>query len=169
MSTPFDFEFVFTASSVEAIVRAYFDADHLAAQDKVGDLVERRVTDSTEDADHKWCAWHVRANRALPGFVKPFVEGGRLAFVETMKWRKRDSQVDMTIVPQIAGGRVQIAGTYTLTPKGEGKVHRRYKGTISAGIPLLGGKIERGILEEFTKGISAMANCTQDWLAKHPT
>ena len=165
MSTQFDFEYTFNAPSAEAVLRAYFDPDHLAAQDKVGDLIDRTVTESREDDATLKTSWHVRAGKVLPGYVKPFVEGGRLSFVETMTWRKKDGEIDMTITPQILGGRVGIAATYTLRAAGEGKVHRRYKGTITAGIPLLSGKIERGILEEITKGMPAMASCTQQWLA----
>jgi len=110
----------------------------------------------------------VRAGKTLPSYAKPFVEGGRLSFVETLTWRKRDGEIDMVIIPQVGSGRVQIAATYTLRPAGEGKVHRRYKGTITAGIPLIGGKIERAILEEIGKGMQAMANCTQQWLDAQP-
>jgi uncharacterized protein YndB with AHSA1/START domain len=166
MPTPFDFEYTFRAPSPETVLRAYFDPDHLAAQDKVGNLIDRRVTESHEDDATLRTSWHVRAGKTLPGFVKPFVDGGRLSFVESMTWRKRDGEIDMTITPQVLGGRVGIAATYTLRAAGDGKVHRRYKGAITASIPLLSGKIERAILEEITRGMPAMADCSQQWLAR---
>jgi hypothetical protein len=165
MPTDFSFERVFRAPSVEAVLAAYFDAEHLAAQDKVGDLHDRKVVESKEDAETKHMVWTVRAGTALPVYVRPFVEGGRLVFREQMTWRKRDNEIDMTITPQILGGRVQIAGLYKLAMIGDGQVKRVYKGTITAALTLVGSKVERGILEEITKGMPAMAEVTQTWLA----
>jgi hypothetical protein len=108
--------------------------------------------------------WTVRSGASLPLYVRAFVEGGRLVFREQMTWRKRDGEIDMTITPQILGGRVQIAGLYTLTKLGDRSVRRVYKGTITAAVKLLSGKIERGILEEIAKGMPAMAEVTQTWL-----
>lgn len=166
MPTPFDFSFVFRAPSTETVLRAYFDADHLAAQDKVAELVERTVLEEHEDDATKTMTWSVRSTRSLPFFVKPFVEGGRLTFKEYQRWRKADDEVDMTVTPQIMGGRFQIAGAYKLKKIGEGQIQRQYAGTITANMSLVSGKIERGILEEFTKGVPAMAECTQKWLTR---
>ena len=164
MPTDFDFTYVFNAPSVETVLRAYFDPDHLAAQDKVADLIDRTILEDHEDDQFKTTTWSVRSTRSLPFFVKPFVEGGKLTFKEYQRWRKADNEVDMTVTPQIAGGRVQIAGVYKLEKIGEGKIHRRYKGAITANASIVSGKIERGILEEFTKGVPSMAQCTQTWL-----
>lgn len=165
MSTEFSFENVFRVPSVKSLLEAYFDPDHLATQDNVAELSERKVVESREDDAIKFMSWSVRANKPLPSFVRPFVDGGRLTYLETMTWRKADNEIDMTIVPQIAGGRVQIAAVYTLTAAGEGQVRRRYKGTITVNVPLLSGKIERSILAEIEKGMPAMTGCTQQWLS----
>jgi hypothetical protein len=167
MSTEYSFETVFEAPGLtaETIGAAYFDPEHLAAQDVVGQLSERAVTESREDDATRFCSWTVRSLRPLPALVKPFKEGGRLNYVETMTWRKQAKEIDMTIVPQIGGGRVQIAALYTFTQVGEGKVRRRYKGTINVNVSLLSGKIERAILAEIEKGMQGMSECTQKWLA----
>jgi hypothetical protein len=169
MSTEFRFEHVFRAPSPAEVVRAYFDAEHLAIQDKVAGLLERTVIQQHEDDTFKEMTWSVRSSRQLPFFVKPLVEGGRLAFHEWQKWKKGSNEVEMSVTPQILGGRVKIAGSYLLTPRGEGEVHRLYKGAITADVRLIGGKVERGILEEFTKGVPSMAACTQQWLDARST
>jgi hypothetical protein len=164
MSTEFSFENVFQAPSTATILAAYFDPDHLAHQDAVGQLGERTVVEHREDDAQRICTWSVVSLRQLPRFVHPFIEGGRLRYLEWMRWRKAADEIDLTIQPQILGGRVQIAATYQLAQVGEGRVRRRYKGTITANIPLLSGKIERGILAEIEKGMPSMFECTQRWL-----
>ena len=166
MSTPFSYETVFDASSKTAVLAAYFDDDHLATQDKVAELEGRKVVESHDDDAIRSAGWSVRSMRALPVFVRPFVEGGRLAYVETMKWRKADDEIDMTVVPQILGGRVQIAAVYQLADVGPGKVRRRYSGSITVNVKLLSGKIERAIADEIAKGMPLMTRCTQDWLQR---
>ena len=164
MSTPFCFEHVFRAPSVGTLVHAYFDPDHLATQDKHAQLCDRVVVESHETEAMRKCTWRVASQRQLPMIARPFVSGGRLSFLETMSWNRANDAVEMTIVPEILGGRVQIAGTYELTQIGENQIRRIYKGTITAALKLVGGKIERGILEEFTENMPAMAACTQGWL-----
>jgi hypothetical protein len=166
MSTPFSFETVFRAPSAEAVLAAYFDPDHLATQDVVGELTERKVVEDVDGEAQRKTSWTVRAVRPLPMFARPFVEGGRLSYLETMTWRKRDSEIDLTIVPQILGGRVSVTAVYNLAQIAEGQIRRRYSGEIKVDVKLLSGKIERTILGEIEKGMPAMRDCTQGWLAK---
>ena len=164
MATEFRFEHVFRAPSTNALVDAYFDPDHLATQDRLAELADRAVVEEREVEGVKTCTWRVASQRPLPVIARPFVAGGRLRFLEKMTWRRGEDAVETTIVPEILGGRVQITGTYQLSQIGDGQIRRIYAGTIAANLKLVGGKIERGILEAFTAQMPAMADCTQRWL-----
>lgn len=164
MATPFSFEWVFRAPSVRALIDAYFDEDHLAAQDKLAQLGDRTIVEDHQTDTQRKTSWRVTSLRALPAIARPFVKGGHLTFVEMQRWNHADDAVEMSVVPEILGGRVQIAGTYRLTPLGDGQIRRIYDGTITAALPLVGGKIERAILEMFSEQIPVMAGCTQRWL-----
>lgn len=166
MTTEFRFEHVFRAPSTQTVLAAYFDPDHLATQDKLAELVDRAVVEDTEDDAVKTCAWTVTAQKPLPLFVRPFVEGGRLRYREAMTWRKAADEIDLTITPQILGGRVQIAALYQLAQVGDGQIRRRYGGSVTVDVRLISGKIERAIVAEIEKGMPMMFQCTQDWLAR---
>jgi len=165
VSTEFSYETVFDASGKTAVLAAYFNDDHLGTQDAVARFCDRKVVESHEDDAIRSCTWSVRSQRPLPVFVRPFVEGGRLRYLESMTWRKADDEIDMSIVPQILGGRVQITAVYQLADVGPRKVRRRYRGSITVNIALLSGKIERAIAAEVEKGMPLMTECTQRWLA----
>ncbi len=169
MATEFSYEHVFRATSPTAVIASYFEPGHLAAQDKVAELVERAVIEDVDDGAIRRAAWHVRAAKPLPLFVRPFVSGGRLAYREEMTWRRADDAVDLTVTPELLGGRVSITAVYQLTRVGEMQVKRRYAGSINVKISLVSGKVERGILAEFEKSMAAMAQVTQTWLEAHPT
>lgn len=166
MSTPFSYEYLFDAPSKATLFAAYFDPEHLAEQDAIAQLADREVLESNEDELVKSMTWIVRSTRPLPLFVRPFVEGGRLAYRDTMSWRKADDEIDMLIVPQILGGRVQIKALYELADIAPGKVRRRYSGTIEVNVKVVAGKIERAIAAEVDKGMPEMTACTQRWLRR---
>ena len=164
MTTMFRYETVFDAPSRDYVLAAYFDDDHLAVQDKAAALEDRKVIESHEDEAVRKATWSVRSQRPLPLFVRPFVEGGRLSYLEKMTWRKADGEIDLEIVPQILGGRVQIKAVYQLTDLEPGKVKRRYQGSITVNVKLLSKKIENAIAAEIDKGMPMMTDCTANWL-----
>jgi hypothetical protein len=163
MGTAFKFEHIYRAPSVAALLKAYWDDDHNASQDKLAQLTDRVVVeDATTDGVRK-TVWKVASTRSIPLIARPFVENGRLTFLETMIQRG-DNHVESSVVPQILKGRVHIDSSYKLEQVGDNQVKRTYAGTITAGMPLIGGKIERGVLEAFDKEMPVMTRCTQDWL-----
>ena len=168
MTTEFSFEHTFRAPSVDAVVRAYFNPEHLAAQDQVAELADRQVVEERDDETTRTVSWTVVSKKPLPVFARPFVDGGKLAYRETMTWRKAASEIDLVITPQIMNGRVKLAATYQLALVAPGSVRRRYQGNVSVDIRFLGGKIERAVVAEIEKGIPLMFQCTQDWLGAHP-
>ena len=166
MPTEFSFETVFEASSATAILEAYFAPDHLAAQDQIAELAERTLTESSDDASKRYAVWSVRASKPMPMIARPFVEGGRLRYIETMTWRKADGEIDATVQPQLLNGRVLISAVYNLADIGERKVRRLYRGTIRVDASFLSRKIEKAILSEIEKGMPMMRDVTQKWLSR---
>jgi hypothetical protein len=125
------------------------------------------VTETRDDGATLHTAWRVTSKRPLPAIARPFV-GKQLSYFEAMTWRRKDDAVDLTVTPDILNGRVKIAATYELKKVPEG-VSRRYAGQVTASIPLLSGKIERGIVEAFAESMAKMAACTQAWLDRPTT
>ncbi|HEU0031937.1 MAG TPA: DUF2505 domain-containing protein [Kofleriaceae bacterium] len=166
MTTAFRFENTFRAPSVQLMLAAYFDPDHLAAQDALAKLGDRTVVEDHEDDHQRKTTWRVQSLEPLPLFVRPFVSGGRLRYLETMTWRKADDAIDLVVTPEILGGRVTIQALYQLASAGEGRVHRTYSGSVTVAVKLVSGKIERAILEKFQQSMPIMTGCTQTWLDK---
>lgn len=164
MSTAFSFESELVAGSIADVVEAYFDLDHLTAQDEVAELCERTLIEDSDSESTRKAAWNVRAMRPLPVFARPFIEGGRIVYRETLVWRKRDNEIDLTIAPQILGGRISIVAHERLVNAGERRVRRHYFGDIKVDVALLSATIERRILAEIAKQMPAMRDCTQRWL-----
>lgn len=168
MPTEFSFDHVFRAASPATIFNAYFDPDHLATQDKLAELGDRTVVESQDDGKVWKCSWRVTSLKQLPLIARPFVDGGKLVYIEQMTLRREANEVDLLVTPQILNGRVTLTATYQLTQIGENQIKRRYKGSVNVNIRLVSGKIEKGIVAELEKAMPMMADCTQRWLDARP-
>jgi hypothetical protein len=164
MPTEFSFDHVFRAASPATIYNAYFDPDHLTSQDKLAELGDRVVVEDQDDGNVRKTVWRVTSLKQLPLIARPFVDGGKLVYLEQMTLRREANEVDLVVTPQILSGRVTLTATYQLTQVGEGQVKRRYKGSVNVNIRLVSGKIEKGILSELEKAMPKMAEFTQRWL-----
>lgn len=165
--TPFCFEHVFRASSTAAVFAAYFDENHQIEQDRAAEIVEREVLelDDHDGVLRRTC--RVVPRRQVPAIVKPLI-AGRLDYIETVEWRRRTDALAITIRPSMLHGRVHIAASYCLSAVASDAIQRRYAGEVSVDIAWFAGRIERGIVAELARTLPITANCTQQWLDRHP-
>jgi hypothetical protein len=161
--TPFCFEHVFRAPSVDALFSAYFDSELQVESDRAAEIVEREVVE-LEDRDNELRrVSRIVPRRKLPALVKPLTSG-QFHYIEHVTWKRRENVIEIDIRPSLLQGRVQILGTYRVERGPEGTVRRTYAGHVSVDIALLSGRIERGIIAELGKTMPITAACTQDWL-----
>ena len=161
--TPFCFEHEFRAPSVSAVFAAYWNPDHTREQDRRVDILERTVLELEDTSVELRRVCRVVPRRQLPVFVRPLV-AGPLHYLETVHWHKQDDTIDFEIRPSILKGRALITARYHLAAGTPGTIHRRYEGTVSVDVALLGSRIERGIVAEFERSMPVAAGVTQEWL-----
>ena len=166
--TPFRFEHLYRAPSPAAIFAFYFDAEHVAEQDRLTEVARRELLAHVETDTEVRRECRVFPRRQLPAIVRPVV-GPDLSFEETVVWTKAADRVDMDIRPRVLGGRAQIRAVYTLTQAGAGQVRRVYEGEATVDVKLIGGRIERAIVEDLGKSLALTAACTQAYLDRATT
>lgn len=165
MATPFCFEHVFRAASIEAVFAAYFDPDNVTHQDRVLDIAERTVLELVDSGATLRRTCRVVPRRQLPALVRPFISYP-LHYIETATWRRADDEIDVTIRPSLLknADRPAITALYRLSRLSDGSIHRRYEGVVTVQTPLFSTKIERGIIAEFDRSMPIVAACTQAFL-----
>lgn len=159
--TPFCFDHVFRADSVDQLFAAYFDEALQAEQDRLLEIASRETLERT--ALSRVC--RVAPRRQLPGFLQPFLRGP-LHYVETVTRLPERDELAIEICPSL--GRIRISATYRLEAAGPQTIRRRYAGDVSVDIALVGGRIERGIVEDLAQSLPRAAGCTQAWLDRIP-
>jgi hypothetical protein len=160
---PFRFEHAFRAPSVALVFEAYFDPDLTVEQDRRAEVATRETLERDDAPGELRRVCKVAPRRQLPAIVRPFVPGD-LSYVERLTWRKAEDRIEMRIEPAILGGRVEISAIYQLVAAGPGVVRRTYEGQVSVELRLVGGRIERAIIEDLGRTLVLAAACTQDWL-----
>jgi hypothetical protein len=163
--TPFSFEHTFAAPSPDALISAYFDAEHQAEQDRANEILEREVLEVVDTHTELRRVCRVVSRRQLPAVLRPF-SSGPLHYVETVTWRRPSNE--LAIVIQLMK-RTRIEATYRLENLGPGSVRRRYFGQVSVDVALLASRVEAGIVAELFRSLPRAAACTQAWLDRQQT
>jgi hypothetical protein len=78
------------------------------------------------------------------------------------------SVMDVTIEPAILKDRFYLAGVFKVTALGAGRCRREFSGEIRLPVPLIGGKIEKFLVERMREGYDAAAALTREWIAQPP-
>jgi hypothetical protein len=104
--------------------------------------------------------------RQLPAVIRPLVSGP-LHYVERTVWDKRADRIDLDIRPSVLGTRTQIRVTYTVARIAPDRVRRVCEGDATVEIALIGGRIERSIVDDLGQSLPRVAACTQVWLDAH--
>jgi hypothetical protein len=101
----------------------------------------------------------------FPDFVKSLV-GATLAVTETQDWgpAAKDGTRQGALTVDIAGAPIDLAGSLSLEPGGQGSVES-VQGDLKARIPLLGGRIEKAAAPAIESAIRVEREIAEAWLA----
>lgn len=104
--------------------------------------------------------------RELPAVMRKFVSGA-ISYEQRDRFSRRDDRVDVETIPNYLADRFVSKGIYRLLPAADG-VERVWEGECACKVPLVGGAIEKLIVDEVQRGYTTTTSFTRDWLARHP-
>ncbi len=103
--------------------------------------------------------------REVPGFLKRIVKGA-ITYVEKNDFVAADNVMHTVTIPGFAADRLRTEGTYRLVPQGSDRVLRVWEGICECKVPLVGGKIEKQLVEEVHESYRRATTFTRDFIAK---
>lgn len=160
--TPYALTHRFSHTHPRVLLAAFTHPAHQALQDQNADVLRREIIERVDDDARYRCECRVFPRRQLPGFVRPFVRGG-LEYHEVVSWDKATDVLEIDVQPAVLGGRSRIRASARVVADGADAV-RIYNGTVTVEVALVGGRIERGIIEEIGRTMDAAAEHTRAWL-----
>ncbi len=104
------------------------------------------------------------SSEGLPDFVRSFVRNG-IEVTEQLSWADAgpDGSRRAAVLITFAGQPMRMTATYTLSPDGAG-TRGSLVGELKAGIPLLGGRIEKATAPLILKALAIEESVGRTWL-----
>jgi Protein of unknown function (DUF2505) len=105
--------------------------------------------------------------REVPGFIKKLVSGA-ITYVEKNDFVAADNAMRTVTIPGFAADRITTTGTYRLEPLGDNRCKRVWQGVCECRIPLVGGKVEKQLVDEVRESYRRATDFTRKWIVDHP-
>lgn len=101
---------------------------------------------------------------ALPAMFASLVPSLGYTEHDTLSWSKNSMRI--VIEPASMKEKFQTAGDYIVTPIGEKRCKREFRGDVKVSIPLIGGKMEKFTVEQMKESYEVAARITREWIQK---
>jgi len=150
--------------TVEEVEEAYADPELFAHLRELDDLGRPDLLERVDDGD----LLHLRVRYAFTGELGPpltaVVEPSRITWVEESTHDRRTHRTTFHIVADHYPDRLKCAGTVELRDDGAGGTIRLAEGALDVGIPLVGRKIERAVVDGLVDQAATQARVVGEWL-----
>ena len=151
--------------SPEVAWAAMFGEKYEAAVSESGSLT-RVVLDEGPRGALFFRRTRITSAQKLPGAMAAAIGQDQLTYVLEETRNDAGFTLDWRVIPAVMADKVKAAGTYTLVPAAGG-CERLVRGEIVVSIPLLGGKIEKGIGDELQASYERSAAFARNWLLEN--
>jgi hypothetical protein len=156
------------AGPLDAVEAAFVDPaflERLSTLPKLGrPTLVHRV--ETGDLVHQWVKYAFTGE--VSSAVRRVVDPARLTWVEESTLDRRTHRTTWRIVPDHYRNLLRSEGTFQLTADPDdptGRTTRRAEGELRVTVPLVGGKVERAIVDGLRDHAAQEESVLDDWLA----
>ena len=154
--------------SADEVYTTMVDPDYLRARLQQLGGPGAELLDHTADAEGaRYRLRHGVDAKNMPSMVRHVMPGDHITIERTERWTRQDSgnylgevQVAMPGTPAFAAGGMRLRDL----PDGGSELSVRADVTVS--LPLIGGKIEGMVAEQFQSLLASEAAFTQQWMAR---
>jgi hypothetical protein len=124
----------------------------LIAEREEGDLMIRRL--------------RFTPHKDLPRPVAKLLGTKKLIYEQENRWDRANSTMTWEVIPSILPGKLSAKGTFKVTQTATG-CEQVVEGDIDVKVRLIGGRIEKTIVEEVRKSYDRTAVSCRKWLAEN--
>jgi hypothetical protein len=124
------------------------------------------VFDETQSDGTRIRRTRITLGRELPSVAANLIGSKRLAYTLEEEVDSANHRVKWRVIIDRVSNKVKAAGIFALEPISDSTCQRIVSGEIKVSVPLVGGRIERGIADELTKSYEATAVFACKWLSE---
>jgi hypothetical protein len=108
----------------------------------------------------------ITSRKELPGLMRSAVGADRMVYDQEMESDLAKLSTAWKVMPAFAADKVKCGGTSKIVATGPDSCERVVSGEIKVSIPLVGGKIEQGIVSELENSYAKTAEVINRWIRK---
>jgi hypothetical protein len=101
----------------------------------------------------------------IPSIFKSVIKD--TSYIERNVFYRDKSVMEVIIEPQMLKNKFDMRANYSVVPNGDGKCKRIFEGDVKVSIMLLGGQIEKFMVEQLKSNYEITDRVTKAWIAKH--
>lgn len=105
--------------------------------------------------------------REVPALLQKLIKGS-ITYVEKNHFVAKDNAMKTVTTPSFMADKIDNHGTYRLVELGPDKVKRVWEGVCECRVALVGGKVEKFLVEEIRESYRKATDFTRRWHAEHP-
>jgi hypothetical protein len=142
---------------------AYNDAlwKHLDIERQVIEF--RREGEGASEVIHR--TQKLTPRRDVPSALRKLVKDA-ISYEERNVWRRADNAMQVVTIPNFFADKFTAKGVYELRPVGPDKLQRIWKASCECRVPLVGGKVEKHVVEEVKRSYQATTIFTRKWITE---
>jgi hypothetical protein len=99
--------------------------------------------------------------------LQKFIKGG-FSYTERNEFKARENRMRTVTTPSFMPDKIETHGIYRLEVLGPSRVKRIWEGTMEVGIALIGGKVEKMLVDEIRESYRKATDFTRQWHTAHP-
>ena len=148
-----------------AVEAALLDRDFVAATARLPKLGSPEVLENSRDGDRAHQRIRYRFTAQLSGAVTRVVDPGKLTWVDDGRYDLTTHTSRHRILPDNYADRLQASYDVTLEPLGD-STRRLVTGELTVHVPLVGGRVERAIVDGLEEHANAEGELLGRWIAE---
>lgn len=128
-------------------------------------MKEYKVLKQEDDGKHFHREQQCEPSTPIPSFLQSVVKSAGYTEIDDMDWGS--NKMTIKIETGMFKDRFNMYGDYLVTPLDGGKRCRReFKGEVKVSMPLIGGRIEKFMMEQLRDSYDIAARVTRRWIEK---
>lgn len=142
----------------------FFDEEYNVELYRRLKMRERRVVEQKDDGETLLRTVQLTPDKEVPSFVRSLIND--LSYTERNVYRRSRSEMEVVIEPAMMKNKFDFKAIYAVRPLGPGRCRRSFEGDAKVSVMLVGGKIEKFMIDEVRESYETATVVTREWIAK---
>ena len=152
------------AASPDDVEAAFLDRDFYAALGDIPDIAPPEIVGWHEHDGVTELALRYRFTGQIAPAVRAVLDPNKLIWVQESTVDHHTHRTTFTMKPEHYGSRLDCAGSYVFEPGPDGSTLQRVTGRVKVHFPLVGGTVEKAIVNGLREHIQSEAAIVERWV-----